>query len=153
MSARLILTEDIAGLGYKGEVVEVAPGYARNYLIPRRKAVKATPKAIAHIQALKQAKLAEYMRRKSQAEQVATRLVGKMVVIAARASDTGNLYGSVGSKDVVEAVRRDTGFNLEVNHVVLETPIRKVGAFPVTIRPHEDVQFPITVDVYPAEDD
>ena len=151
MSARLILTEDITGLGYKGEVVVVAPGYARNYLIPRKKAIKATPKAIAHIQALKQAKLAEYMRRKSQAEQIATRLVGKMVVIAARASQTGNLYGSVGPKDVVEAVRRDTGFQLEPTHVVLDAPIRKVGAFPVTIRPHEDVQFPITVDVYPAE--
>jgi len=151
MSARLILTKDITGLGYKGEVVVVAPGYARNYLIPRKKAIKATPKAIAHIQALKQAKLAEYMRRKSQAEQIATRLVGKMVVIAARASQTGNLYGSVGPKDVVEAVRRDTGFQLEPTHVVLDAPIRKVGAFPVTIRPHEDVQFPITVDVYPAE--
>ena len=152
MSARLILTEDISGLGYKGEVVEVAPGYARNYLLPRKKAIKATPKAIAHIQALKQAKLAEYMRRKSQAEQVATRLVGKMVVIAARASQAGNLYGSVGPKDVVEAVRRDTGFDLDPSHVVLDAPIRKIGAFPVTVRPHEDVQFPITVDVYPAEE-
>lgn len=152
MSARLILTEDIAGLGYKGEVVNVAPGYARNYLIPRRKAVKATPKAVAHIQAIKQAKLADYMRRKSDAEQIATRLVGKMVVIAARASQVGNLYGSVGPKDVVEAVRRDTGFQLEPSHVVLDAPIRKVGAFPVTIRPHDDVQFPITVDVYPADE-
>lgn len=152
MSARLILTEDIAGLGYKGEVVEVAPGYARNYLIPRKKAVKATPRAIAHVQALKQAKLAEYLRLKSDAEQVATRLVGKMVVIAARASEAGNLYGSVGAMDIVEAVRRDTGYNLEAQHIVLETPIRKVGAFPVTIRPHEEVQFPITVDVYPADD-
>lgn len=152
MSARLILTEDIAGLGYKGEVVEVAPGYARNYLIPRNKAIKATPRAIAHVQALKQAKLAEFLRLKSDAEQIATRLVGKMVVIAARASEAGNLYGSVGAKDVVEAVRRDTGFNLEEQHVVLETPIRQVGTFPVTIRPHEEVQFPITVDVYPAEE-
>ena len=152
MSARLILTEDVTGLGHKGEVVEVAPGYARNYLLPRRKAVRATAKAIAHIQALKQAKLAEFMRRKSDAEQVATRLVGKMVVIAARASDAGNLYGSVGPKDVVEAVRRDTGFNLESDHVVLDSPIRSVGQYPVTIRPHEDVQFPITVDIYPAED-
>ena len=152
MSARLILTEDIAGLGHKGEVVDVAPGYARNYLIPRRKAVKATPKAIAHIKALKKAKLAEYVRRKTDAEQVATRLVGKMVVIAARASQAGNLYGSVGPRDVVEAVRRDTGFNLELDHVVLDSPIRRVGQFPVTIRPHEDVQFPITVDVYPSED-
>ncbi len=152
MSARLILTEDITGLGYKGEVVEVAPGYARNYLIPRRKAIKATPKAVAHIQALKQAKLAEYMRRKAQAEQVATRLVGKMVVIAARTSPAGNLYGSVGPTDVVEAVRRDTGFGLETDHVVLDSPIRKIGQFPVIIRPHEDVQFPITVDVYPSED-
>lgn len=152
MSARLILTEDIAGLGHKGEVVEVAPGYARNYLIPRRKAVKATPKAIAHIKALKKAKLAEYVRRKTDAEQVATRLVGKMVVIAARASQAGNLYGSVGPRDVVEAVRRDTGFDLELDHVVLDSPIRRVGQFPVTIRPHEDVQFPITVDVYPSED-
>ncbi len=151
MSARLILTEDIVGLGYKGEVVEVAPGYARNYLIPRNKAIKATPRAVAHIQALKKAKLTEYVRLKSEAEQVATRLVGKMVVIAARASEAGNLYGSVSAKDVVEAVRRDTGFNLDVSHVVLDTPIRQVGGFPVTIRPHEDVQFPITVDVYPAE--
>lgn len=151
MSARLILTEDIAGLGYKGEVVKVAPGYARNYLIPRNKAIKATPKAIAHIQALKQAKLAEYLRRKTDAEQIATRLVGKMVVIAARASQAGTLYGSVGPKDVVEAVRRDTGFQLDPSHIMLDGPIRRIGAFPVTIRPHEDVQFPITVDVYPAE--
>lgn len=151
MSARLILTEDIAGLGHKGEVVEVASGYARNYLIPRRKAVQATPRAIAHIQALKKAKLAEYLRRKADAEQVATRLVGKMVIIAARASETGRLYGSVGPTDVVEAVRRDTGFSLEPDHVILRSPIRKVGQFPVTISPHEDVQFPITVDIYPAE--
>ncbi len=152
MSARLILTEDIAGLGFKGEVVEVAPGYARNYLLPRNKAIKATPRAIAHVQALKQAKIAEFLRLKSEAEQVATRLVGKMVVIAARASEAGNLYGSVGARDVVEAVRRDTGFNLEEQHIVLDTPIRKIGTFPITIRPHEDVQFPITVDVFPAED-
>lgn len=152
MSARLILTEDIAGLGFKGEVVEVAPGYARNYLLPRNKAIKATPRAIAHVQALKQAKLAEFLRLKSEAEQVATRLVGKMVVIAARASEAGTLYGSVGARDVVEAVRRDTGFNLEEQHIVLETPIRKIGTFPITIRPHEDVQFPITVDIFPAED-
>jgi large subunit ribosomal protein L9 len=152
MSARLILTEDISGLGDKGEVVEVAPGYARNYLIPRKKAVKATPRAIAHIQALKQAKLTEYTRRKSQAEQIATRLVGKMVVIAARASEAGTLYGSVNAKDVVEAVRRDTGFVLESHHVVLDAPIRNIGAFPITIRPHEDVQFPITVDIFPADD-
>ena len=92
------------------------------------------------------------MRRKTQAEQVATRLVGKMVVIAARTSPAGNLYGSVGPTDVVEAVRRDTGFGLETDHVVLDSPIRKIGQFPVIIRPHEDVQFPITVDVYPAED-
>ncbi len=151
MSARLILTEDISGLGHKGEVVEVAPGYARNYLLPRGKAIKATSRAIAHIQALKQAKLAEYMRRKADAEQVATRLVGKMVVIAARASSSGSLYGSVAPKDVVEAVRRDTGFNLEPDHVVLDAPIRNIGQFPITIRPHEDVQFPITVDVYPSE--
>lgn len=150
MSTRLILTEDLAGLGHKGEVVEVKPGYARNYLIPRGKAIKATSRAIAHIQALKQAKLAEYMRRKADAEQVATRLVGKMVVIAARASSTGNLYGSVGPKDVVEAVRRDTGFNLEPDHVVLDSPIRSIGQYPITIRAHEDVQFPITVDIYPA---
>ena len=152
MRARLILTEDISGLGLKGDVVEVAPGYARNYLIPKQKAVKATSRAIAHIKAVKQARLADYMRRKSQAEVVATRLVGKMVVIAARASSAGNLYGSVNAKDVVEAVRRDTGFELEPAHVMLDTPIRKIGAFPVTIRPHDDVQFPITVDVYPAED-
>lgn len=152
MSARLILTEDIAGLGFKGEVVEVAPGYARNYLLPRNKAIKATPRAIAHVQALKQAKIAEFLRLKSEAEQVATRLVGKMVVIAARASEAGNLYGSVGARDVVEAVRRDTGFNLEEQHIVLDTPIRKIGTFPITIRPHEEVQFPITVDVFPAED-
>ena len=151
MSARLILTEDIAGLGFKGEVVEVAPGYARNYLIPRNKAIKATPRAIAHVQALKQAKIAEFLRLKSEAEQVATRLVGKMVVIAARASEAGNLYGSVGARDVVEAVRRDTGFSLEEQHIVLDTPIRKIGTFPITIRPHEEVQFPITVDVFPAD--
>jgi large subunit ribosomal protein L9 len=147
---RLILTSDVERLGRKGEVVEVAEGYARNFLLPRKKAVKATDGAVRTAEELRRARDESERKAKEEAERVATQLVGTRVVIAAQAGDEGKLYGSVGITDVVEGIRKFTGVELDRKVIQLDSPIRDIGLHEVQIHLHSDVQFPITLDVIPA---
>lgn len=147
---KLILTSDVDPLGKKGEVVDVADGYARNFLLPKKKAVKATEGAIRTAEELRQVREEAERKAKEEAEQVATQLVGTRVVIAAQSGDEGKLYGSVGVTDVVEGIRKFTGVELDRKAVRLENPIREIGLHEVQIHLHADVEFPITLDVIPA---
>ena len=101
---KVILTKDVADLGSKGEVVEVAPGYARNYLVPRSLAVKATAGSLRQAEAMRRTREEAERRLLDEAEALGQSLVGTRVVIAARASDEGKLFGSIGSSDVSEAI-------------------------------------------------
>ncbi len=147
---KLILLSDIPDLGHRGDVVEVADGYARNYLLPRKHAIKATEGAIAQAEALRRARLEAERRRKDEAERVATQLVGTRVVIAAQAGDEGKLYGSIGAGDVIEGIKKFTGVELDRKVVEIPEPIKAIGLHEVTIRLHPEVEFPITIDVIPA---
>lgn len=147
---RLILTSDVSPLGKKGEVVDVADGYARNFLLPRKKAVKATEGAIRTAEELRRARDEQDRQAKEEAERIATQLVGTRVVIAAQAGDEGKLYGSVGIADVVEGVRKFTGVEVDRRAIKLENPIRDIGLHDIQIVLHPEVQFPITLDVIPA---
>ena len=106
---KLILISDVNELGKRGDVVEVAEGYARNFLLPRKKAVKAHEGALAQAEAVRLARIESERKAKDDAERIATQLVGSRVVIAAQAGDEGQLYGSIALADVVEGVRRFTG--------------------------------------------
>ena len=106
---KIILIKDVPELGGKGEIVDVADGYARNYLVPRKLAVKATRGAIAQAEGMRQAAIDAAVRAKENADNLATALSGTRVVVAARAGDEGKLFGSIGSGDVAEAITKFTG--------------------------------------------
>lgn len=147
---RLILTSDVPKLGKKGDVVDVADGYGRNFLLPRNKAIKATEGAVASAEALRRAREESERQAKDEAEQVATQLVGTRVVLAAQAGDEGKLYGSIGITDVIEGIRKFTGVEVDRKTVRLDSPIRAIGLHEVQIHLHPEVEFPITLDVIPA---
>ncbi len=147
---KLILIDDVDGLGRRGDVVDVADGYGRNYLLPNGKAAKATEGALRHAERDRRIREETDRRAREEAEQVAQQLVGTRVVIAAQAGDEGRLFGSVGPTDIVEGVRKFTGVELDRKAVALRTPIKAIGLYDVRIKLHEAVEFPLTIDVIPA---
>ena len=147
---KLILTSDVQDLGKRGDVVDVADGYARNYLLPRSKAIKANEGALAQAESIREARIEAERRAKEAAEAIATQLVGSRVVIAAQAGDEGQLYGSVGLADIVEGIQRFTGIELERNQVALEESIKSIGLHEIQIKAHPEVEFPLTLDIIPA---
>lgn len=147
---RLILTADVADLGNRGDVVDVAEGYARNYLLPRKKAMKASESALQRAEAVRETRIAEEKRAKDEAEAIASQLVGSRVVIAAPAGDEGQLYGSVTVADVAEGIKRFTGIELDKGSIELAEPVKAIGLHEVNVKLHADVQFPLTLDVIPA---
>lgn len=147
---KLILTSDVDALGKRGDVVDVAEGYARNFLLPRKKAVRANEGALAQAEAIREARVEAERKAKEDAERLATQLVGSRVVIAAQAGDEGQLYGSISPADVVEGVKRFTGIELDRSTLEITKPIKAIGLHEINIKLHDDVEFPLTLDVIPA---
>lgn len=147
---KLILTKDVPELGNKGDVVDVADGYGRNYLVPKSFAVKATTGALRQAEAMRLAR--EEAERKSleEAQQLAQTLAGSRVVVAARAGDEGKLFGSINANDVAAAIAKFTGVEVDRSVVVVVQPIKEIGLHEVTLRPHPEVDFIVTLDVIPA---
>jgi large subunit ribosomal protein L9 len=147
---RLILTEAVPGLGEQGDIVTVAPGYGRNYLLPKKKALPATDGTIQHAEKVVEARIAAEKKAKTAAESIAKSLVGTRVVIAAQTGDDGRLFGSVGVSDVVEGVHKFTGVQLDRNAVQMDNPIKSIGLHDVKVKVHSAVEFALTIDVIPA---
>jgi large subunit ribosomal protein L9 len=147
---RVILVQDVPGVGLKGDVLEVAAGHARNYLLPRRLAVKATPAAEQQAEGIRRVRRQAEQEARQAAEQMAQTLAGQVVVVAARAADEGRLYGSIGVRDIAEAVRKFTGVEVAHEYFDLRTPIKAIGLHEVTVKPHPEVEFDFTLDVIPA---
>jgi len=147
---KLILTADVDPLGKRGDVVDVADGYARNFLLPRKKAIKANEGALAQAEAVREARIEAERRAKDEAENIATQLVGSRVVLAAQAGDEGQLYGSIGVSDIVEGIKRFTGIELDRTQVHIAEPIKAIGLHEIQVKVHVDVEFPLTLDVIPA---
>ncbi|MEA1902360.1 MAG: 50S ribosomal protein L9 [Actinomycetota bacterium] len=147
---KLILTSDVVDLGKRGDVVDVADGYARNFLLPRSFAIKANEGALAQAESIRETRIEVERKAKELAEAIAQQLVGSRVVLAAQAGDEGQLYGSVSVADVVEGIRRFTGIELEKGQVELAEPIKAIGLHEIQIRVHQEVEFPLTLDVIPA---
>ena len=147
---KLVLNDDVADLGDKGAIVEVSDGYARNYLLPRGLASKATAGNVEAAEKVMAKRTATERKSRDDAQKLATGLTGTRVVLAAQAGDEGRLYGSVSVADVVEGIRRFTGIEIERKHVDMPEPIKDIGLHQVQIRLHPEVQFPVTIDVIPA---
>ena len=131
---KLILTQEVGGLGAPGDVVDVAAGYGRNYLIPRGFAMRWTRGAEKQIELIKRARSAREIRGVEDAKAVATQLEALSVRLRRRAGDTGRLFGSVGPADIAEAVIQAGGPDLDRRRIEVRDPIKTVGAHQVRVR-------------------
>jgi large subunit ribosomal protein L9 len=144
---KVILRRDVDTVGKKGDIVDVADGYARNFLVPKGLAMKATPGATSQAGAMRRARDVRDARDRGAAEEVATRLVPTVITVRARAGSEGRLFGSVTAVDVAEAVSAQTGIELDRRKLHLDEAIKSIGTHQVTAKLHADVEFPITVEV------
>lgn len=147
---KLILLDAVGTLGKKGDVVDVSDGYARNFLLPRHKAVKASEAALAKAESLRAARIEAERKERDAATKTASQLTGTRVVLAAQAGDEGKLYGSIGTADVVEGIRKFTGVELERRVIDIRKPIKAIGLHEVWIKLHPEVEFPVTLDIIPV---
>ena len=146
----VILLERIEKLGQMGDVVKVKPGYARNFLLPRRKALRANKENMAVFETQRAQLEAENLQRKSDAEAVAEKLGGMSVVLIRQAGDTGQLYGSVTARDLAQAVI-ENGVTIERAQVAMDKAIKVLGLHPVKVRLHPEVSVEITANVARSE--
>ncbi len=144
---KLILTQDVTGLGAPGDVVEVAPGYGRNYLVPQGLAILATRGAEKQIATIRRAREVREVRDLGHAQEIKGQLAGLRVRLPARSGDGGRLFGSVTSADVVEAVQKAGGPKLDRRLITLGSPIKSLGAHTVTVKVHPEVAATLTLEV------
>ena len=142
----VILREDIDKVGHRGEVLKVAPGFARNFLIPKRLAVAATESNKKIVAQERDAWLRKEAKQKGEAEDLGKMLSAVTVTIAQRAGEEGQLFGSVTVKDIAEALDRQN-FNIDRKKIQLDENIRQVGEYKVPVRLHRDVTAEVTVNV------
>lgn len=146
----VILREDIDKLGQRGQVVKVAAGYARNYLLPKRLAVEATEANKKIVEQERQAHLRRETKLQSEAQDLAKLLTGVKLTITQKAGENDQLFGSVTAQDVVNALEKQN-FTIERRKVHLEEPIKQLGEYTVPLRLHRDVTAEITVEVVKEE--
>jgi large subunit ribosomal protein L9 len=147
---KLILTQEVSGLGAPGDVVEVKDGYGRNFLVPRGLAMHWTRGAEKQIGTIKRARDVREVRDLGHAQEIKGQLERLSVQVAARAGAGGRLFGSVTVGDVVQAVKASGGPDIDKRRIELPTQIKTVGAHQVTVRLHPDVAATIALDVVPA---
>ena len=142
----VILLERVEKLGQMGQVVKVRPGFARNYLLPQKKALRATKENLAYFEKQRAQLEAQNLERRGEAEQVAKKLDGISVVIIRQAGESGQLYGSVTARDIAEAVTQ-AGFTIARGQVVLDKAIKTLGLYRQRVILHPEVSVGITVNV------
>lgn len=142
----VILREDIERLGTRGQVVKVAPGYARNFLLPKKLAVAATEANKKIVEQERQSHLRKEAKAKSEAQDLAKMMSGVSVTITQKAGENDQLFGSVTAKDIAEALERQN-YNIERRKIQLDEAIKQLGEYQVPVRLHRDVTAEITVKV------
>jgi large subunit ribosomal protein L9 len=147
---KIVLRSDVDNVGKKGDIIDVADGFARNYLLPKGFAMKATKGVEAQAASMRRSRDLKDAKDREAGETVARKLVPMVIRVSARAGAEGKLFGSITSADVVAAVSEQAGVELDRRKVQLDEPIRTVGTHEVPVRLHSDVQFRITVEVAKA---
>jgi large subunit ribosomal protein L9 len=147
---KVILTQDMDSLGLAGEIVEVARGYARNYLIPKRVALEATEDNIKRTEAQRKTIEVKRIKLKEDALKVKERLADVVITIAQKAGEEDKLYGSVTSMDIAEQLEKE-GITIDRRKIVLDKPIKSLGEFSVPVKLHSQVSAPVKVIVVPEQ--
>ncbi len=148
----VILLERVEKLGQMGDVVKVKPGYARNYLLPQRKAMRATAENLKVFESRRSHLEADNLKRREEAEAAAGKLGGVSVVLIRQAGETGQLYGSVSARDLTDALA-EVGATVDRNQVQLEKAIKVLGLHPVRIRLHPEVVVTVSANVARSEEE
>ncbi|MBO9453110.1 50S ribosomal protein L9 [Tropicibacter sp. R16_0] len=149
---QVILLERVAKLGQMGDVVDVKPGYARNFLLPQGKALSASDANIASFEAQKAQLEARNLETKKEAEALAEKLDGQQFIVIRSASDAGALYGSVTPRDAAEAAT-EAGFTVDKKQIALIAPIKELGLHAVAVKLHPEVEVEINMNVARSEEE
>ena len=144
---KIVLREDVDTLGRKGDLVEVADGYARNYLVPRGIAMKATKGVVAQAESMRRSREVKETRDRDAAQAIAAQLGSKALEVKARAGEGGKLFGSVTTADIADAIQAQTGIEIDRRKVDLADPIRELGDADITVKLHTDVSVAVVVHV------
>jgi large subunit ribosomal protein L9 len=149
---QIILLERVPKLGQMGDVVNVRPGYARNFLIPQGKALRATKAAIGDFDKRRSQLEARNLERKQEAQQLAAKIDGQSAVLLRQASETSHLYGSVNARDIATAFT-EAGISLDKQQIRLEEPLKTLGLHKVTVALHPEVEVTVTVNVARSQEE
>ena len=144
---KIVLREDVDNLGRKGDMLEVADGYARNYLVPRGLALKASKGIVKQAESMRRSREVREVRDRAAAEEVAAKISGARIEIKARAGEGGKLFGSVTSSDIADAVLAQSGVEIDRRKIDLVEPIKELGPAELTVRLHSGVDATIHVEV------
>jgi large subunit ribosomal protein L9 len=147
---KVILQQDLKNLGKEGDVVNVADGYARNYLFPRSLAVEAAGGALKNLQMRQALEERRTEKLRAQADQAAAQIEGKKVTVSARAGAGDRLYGSITAQDIADAIKTSLGVTVDKRKVQLTDAIKAMGTYTVPVKLHRDVSVPVTIEVVKA---
>ena len=147
----VILLERVEKLGQMGQIVKVKPGFARNYLLPQKKAMRATKENLAYFETQRAQLEANNLHRKSEASGVGTKVEGLTVVLIRQAGESGQLYGSVAARDIAETVTK-AGFTVDKQQIVLDRPIKTLGLHRLRVMLHPEIAATITANVAQSEE-
>jgi large subunit ribosomal protein L9 len=147
---KVLLRDDVAGVGRRGDIVKVAGGFARNYLFPEGRAIVATTGVEGQAELMRRGRDLREAQDRGAAEAQAAVLAGAVIPISARAAGGGRLFGSIGPADVAEAIRAAKGVEVDRRHVALPEHIKEIGTFEVTVDLFPDVATVVTVEVSAA---
>jgi large subunit ribosomal protein L9 len=153
MPTEIILLERVEKLGQMGDVVKVKPGYARNFLLPQRKALRATKENISFFEAQRKILEAQNLERKADADKIAKKLDGLKVVIIRQAAESGHLYGSVSSRDIADAIESSAQIAVTRNQVLMNTAFKSIGLFQVNLSLHPEVKVSLTLNIARSEEE
>ena len=148
----VILLERIERLGQMGDVVRVKPGFARNFLLPKKKALRATKENLKSFEERKAHLVAENLQRREEAQKVAEKMTDVRISIVRQAGESGQLYGSVSARDIAEGLAED-GYQVNRAQIIIDRPIKTAGVHSVRVTLHPEVQISVTVSVAPSEDE
>lgn len=144
---KLVLRADVDGVGKKGDVIDVADGFGRNYLVPKGLAFASTKGAESQAASMRRSRDVKDAAARSAAQEIASTLVPTVIAISAKAGGEGKLFGSVTTTDVAEAIEAQTGIAIDRRQLHLDEPIKAVGTHTVPAKLHAEVEFPVTVEV------
>ncbi len=144
---KVVLLDDVKGQGKKGEVVDVAEGYARNYLFPKKLAVEATPGKLKEISQQKAAFDRQKQKELEDAKVLSEKMKGMRVNIEAKVGEGGKLFGAIGNKDISDCLSKQHNLKIDKKKIILKEPIKNLGEHQVTVKLHPEVKNAITVVV------